>query len=169
MLIETVEHNGRMVSVQDDGHMFSVWLDGGCVMWTTDYRMVGDSELTRRAELREWLTAIDPQSGSGAESAYTLPRDLFYACEDYAGNADEWRFFDNGGETIDRYSIWQGEHGGAGHWLGCSEYPFHPQGFGQHSEGDHPDAIGMDDERELSFDDLPRDVRRAVLQDAGLG
>ena len=31
---------------------------------------------------------------------------------------DDWRFFDNGGQTLDRFSIWQGDG-----WLNCSAGP----------------------------------------------
>jgi hypothetical protein len=45
--------------------------------------------------------------------------------------------------------------------LGCSEHPFHPQGIGQHGEG----MIGRHNGKRISFDDLPPDVQRAVMQD----
>jgi hypothetical protein len=81
---------------------------------------------------------------------------------------DDWRYFDNGGRTMDRYSIWQG----GSDWLDCSEFPFHPQGVGMHGEGLPPEALfARDDddwtpEMEIEFSDLPPDVQRAVLQDA---
>lgn len=84
---------------------------------------------------------------------------------DLACLPESWRFFDNAGATFDRYSIWQDDG-----YLGCSEFPFHPQGFGQHSDGAHPDYFGEQLEevlgREVDFSALPADVQRAVLQDA---
>ena len=78
----------------------------------------------------------------------------------------DWRYFDNGGRTMDRYSVWEGDG-----YLGMSEHPFHPQGFGQHCEGMHPDYLlsERDDNplgREITFSDLPPDCQKAVMQDA---
>lgn len=76
-----------------------------------------------------------------------------------------WRFFDNGGETFDRWSVWEGDG-----WFCASDNPFDPQGIGQHSEGLPPDALrAWRPEwrgREVPFEDLPPAVQRAVLQDA---
>jgi hypothetical protein len=42
------------------------------------------------------------------------------------------RIYDNGGETIDRYTlVMPGEKGHVEMW-GFNEHPFHPQGFGQY-------------------------------------
>ena len=82
---------------------------------------------------------------------------------------DDWRFFDNGGRTLDRYSIWQDDG-----WLNCSADPFYPLGVCMHSSGLNPDALDSarpdwkDTEKEISFADLPADVQRAVRQDAEL-
>lgn len=44
--------------------------------------------------------------------------------------------FDDGGASFDRFTVFYKPHGW-GPWceyIAASEYPFHPQGFGQHGE-----------------------------------
>jgi hypothetical protein len=77
------------------------------------------------------------------------------------------RIHDNGGRTIDRYTVVYDElvttipdetmYSG----LGMSENPFHPQGFCQHGEV-HPDA---DLGRQILFAELPADCQKAVEMD----
>lgn len=77
------------------------------------------------------------------------------------------RIHDNGGRTIDRYTVVYDElvttipdetmYSG----LGMSENPFHPQGFCQHGEV-HPDA---DLGRQILFSELPADCQKAVELD----
>ena len=77
---------------------------------------------------------------------------------------ESWRFFDNGGETVDRYSIWEVDG-----WRGCSADPFHPQGYGEFCGGDDPATFGDDlgtIGEEVTFADLPPKVRHVVLDDA---
>lgn len=86
----------------------------------------------------------------------------------------EWRYFDNGGETADRYCCWQGEVEGAVNmsaYLDMSADPFDPQGIGMHGEGLHPDVLTTDPDdnplgEEVSFDSLPPQVRRCIVRDA---
>lgn len=76
--------------------------------------------------------------------------------------------YDNGGKTIDRYTVVYTPYECEGKryfpYLGMSELPFHPQGFGQHGELKSRYTRGPG-ERVLAFSQLPDDCRRAVLQD----
>lgn len=77
------------------------------------------------------------------------------------------KIWDNGGKTFDRYTIvfkarrydyrlyWP--------YLGASENPFHPQGFGQHGESSEPMG-GKHLGKRIAFEALPEDVQRFVLQ-----
>lgn len=74
------------------------------------------------------------------------------------------RLFDNGGETLDRYTaIFTPTNGDPTWYLAMSEHPFHPQGFGQHGDGDVSGVMERD--AELPLDDAPEDVRRCIEQD----
>jgi hypothetical protein len=93
------------------------------------------------------------------------------------------RIYDNGGESIDRYTVCypaylltRGTSGEVQEWngsryvypyLGMSAAPFHPQGVGQH--GEHWKAIDRPSHKHLgkriAFDQLPEDCQKAVLQD----
>lgn len=83
------------------------------------------------------------------------------------GNVKCW---DNEGETFDRYTacFWDNSY------IGMSEHPFHPQGFGQHGEGKsiyNPEL--QNDERGTfshlgrltGLDYLPTDCIKLVMQD----
>jgi hypothetical protein len=101
------------------------------------------------------------------------------------------RCYDNGGETWDRYTVvYTGKYRttlpaplrrdyGPKRWfqyVGMSESPFHPQGFGQHGEsvnqidlnkwGFAP-AIGRKNHlgTRIPFKKLPEDCRKLVIQD----
>jgi hypothetical protein len=86
--------------------------------------------------------------------------------------APRWiRIYDNGGKTFDRYTVvftGRYRHRTDGeHWyLGMSEHPFHPQGFGQHgwseTQIDYPrySHIG----KRISWEQLPPDCQRCVRQ-----
>ena len=77
--------------------------------------------------------------------------------------------YDNGGESADRYTVYYTGRGALSHesrgtfraCLGMSENPFHPQGVGMHGTG----TPGRHNGRRISFDQLPPDCRRAVMQD----
>lgn len=82
------------------------------------------------------------------------------------------RIFDNGGETFDRYTVvyMRTRHKNYQGYLmydclGMSEHPFHPQGFGQHTECQVGKHLGT----EISFGNLPPDCQRAVIQDVREG
>lgn len=82
------------------------------------------------------------------------------------------RCYDNQGETFDRYTaVFTGRYrqktGGVFWYVGMSEAPFHPQGFGQHGETDHQPAdrptsghLG----RKINFRHMPTDCQRLVIQ-----
>ena len=75
--------------------------------------------------------------------------------------------YDNGGETFDRFTVYfKGQdtvnpRNGFRCFLGMSERPFHPQGFGQHGEG----MTGKHNGRRITFESLPVDCQTAVLAD----
>lgn len=82
------------------------------------------------------------------------------------------RCYDNGGRTLDRYTaVFTGNYYGRriGHTdiIGMSEYPFEPQGVGISDTVDFPvdrptySHLG----KRITFDDLPKDCQRAVMQD----
>jgi len=74
---------------------------------------------------------------------------------------DDLHILDNAGKTLDRFTVvWPD-----GSYLGMSERPQHPQGFGQHGEG--IDMNGTFDHlgRVIAFDNLPDECREAVLND----
>ena len=82
------------------------------------------------------------------------------------------RIFDAGDTFADRYTIaYKGtRHRGGPLWFpyrACSENPFHPQGFGQYSE--NPTFLtGKHLGRRVSFDALPADVKKLIVQDLTL-
>lgn len=85
------------------------------------------------------------------------------------------RVYDNGGRSFDRYTVVftkkaiTNTHGDRWFmYLGMSENPFHPQGFGQHGESDRQPVdrptyghLG----KKIKFEDLPEDCKQLVLQD----
>jgi hypothetical protein len=80
--------------------------------------------------------------------------------------------YDNGGTSYDRYTIvytgrYRHKTGGSFLHVGCSAYPFHPQGFGQHGESnqqiDYPTYGHLG--KKIRFEALPNDVRKLVLGD----
>ena len=86
------------------------------------------------------------------------------------------RFYDNGGETFDRFTIVYLEpESNVYHYRGASENPFHPCGFGQWGEHigspiDHLSTIpDVGDTNHLGkrivFAQLPEDVQKLVIND----
>lgn len=71
--------------------------------------------------------------------------------------------YDNGGETLDRYTAIFVTADGESWYIGMSEHPFHPQGFGQHGEGDVSGTIERD--REIAIGIAPVDVRMCIRQE----
>lgn len=77
------------------------------------------------------------------------------------------RVFDNEGESFDRYTIVNiNDHermtpdGAIYGALGASENPFSPMGFGQNTSAMIAEHLG----KEITFDDLPEDVQKFVIQ-----
>jgi hypothetical protein len=91
------------------------------------------------------------------------------------------RIYDNGGESIDRYTaVFTGRYrhktAGQVQYVGMNAAPFHPQGFGQHGESPDPidtnrwgfaPAMGRKNHlgTRIVFTDLPPDCQRLVLSD----
>ena len=80
------------------------------------------------------------------------------------------RCYDNGGKTWDRFTVvYTGNYKGRNgcDYVGMSENPFHPQGFGQHgwdgSVIDRPTYSHLG--RKITFDKLPEQCQRAVIDD----
>ena len=76
--------------------------------------------------------------------------------------------YDNGGRTFDRYTIVYLDYPERSDYtrntfqaVGCSEHPFHPQGFGQHTCCEAGLHLG----EEVEFDTLPEDVKKLVHSD----
>lgn len=77
--------------------------------------------------------------------------------------------YDSGVRTIDRYTVlygapfWSPEMGRNVPYFAMSEYPRHPQGFGQHGEmpSDNRKALG----KKIPFLALPKTCRDAVFAD----
>ena len=77
--------------------------------------------------------------------------------------------YDNGGASIDRYTIvYNGKAGkhsvyGSQLWecVGSSMNPTHPQGFFQHGDC----TIGMHLGKKIKFEELPEEVRKCVERD----
>lgn len=79
------------------------------------------------------------------------------------------QIWDDGGETIDRYSVvWPD-----GSYIGMNGTPFHPQGFCQHGKGAQydPECKLRGNElrsylgKMIGFTDLPQDCREVVTRD----
>jgi hypothetical protein len=85
------------------------------------------------------------------------------------------RVYDNDHKSFDRYTvvysslkIWYEGHGSVHPYVGMSEHPFHPQGFGQHGESkgvaiDYPTYGHLG--KKVVFADLPLDCQWLVLND----
>jgi hypothetical protein len=75
------------------------------------------------------------------------------------------RVYDNGGKTYDRYTVvYMAEPERQAKLfasIGMSEYPFHPQGFGQHGTAMPGKHLG----RRILFTALPEDCQRLVNRD----
>ena len=86
------------------------------------------------------------------------------------------RFYDNGGETFDRYTVvYLQPENNVYHYRGASVNPFHPQGFAQWDDNigcpvDHlsniPDVGGKNHlGTRIVFAQLPEDVQKLVIND----
>jgi hypothetical protein len=78
------------------------------------------------------------------------------------------RIWDNGGETLDRYTVAYKARREYGMlfwpYLAADEHPFSPQGFGQHGEMSQF-ITGKHLGKRIRFDDLPPDVQKFILQE----
>ena len=79
------------------------------------------------------------------------------------------RIYDNGGETLDRYTaVYLDEpeyQPGTFASRGMSEQPFHPQGFGQCCIAMPGKHLG----KRIKFEQLPKDCQKLILQDKARG
>jgi hypothetical protein len=75
------------------------------------------------------------------------------------------RIYDNGGETLDRYTavFMMLKESGPNEYsaVGMSENPFSPQGFGQHTIATPGRHLG----RRIKFSSLPKDCQRMIMND----
>jgi len=140
----TDNESGVVKDIHDSGDMkVLVKWDGGGEEWV----------------LAAWVTKV---AGSRKVKAST---DESPDSEDIDGC--DVRVYDNGGETFDRYTIViENPVTNEQSWLGSSEDPFFPTGFGQHlgsnldglQEGEHLGKL-------IKFAELPEPVQKFVKQD----
>ena len=74
------------------------------------------------------------------------------------------RIYDNGGKTVDRYTVvYMNIQEGPGLYgcRGMSEHPFHPQGFGMYGSAMPGRHLG----KRIAFEQLPQDCQKLVEQD----
>lgn len=76
------------------------------------------------------------------------------------------RVYDNGGETLDRYTVvfTNKRVNGRFMYLGMSDNPYSPNGAGFRGECESP-RMGANVGREVSFQDLPASCKRLVLNE----
>jgi hypothetical protein len=80
------------------------------------------------------------------------------------------RIYDIGDTAVDRYTIaFKGYRSNDGRsmiypYLASSEYPFHPQGFGQHGELVNIECKGKHLGKRIEFEALPDAVKKFILQ-----
>ncbi len=83
------------------------------------------------------------------------------------------RCYDNGGETLDRYTIvftgyYSGKKSRVCEYVGSSEFPSSPMGFYQHGEG-HDGAIDRPTYshlgKKITFESLPDTVKPHIIHD----
>lgn len=84
-------------------------------------------------------------------------------------NGQRIRCYDDGGKTIDRYTVVYIDQPEQGHNMyaavSMNASPFHPQGFGQHCTA----MVGRHLGKRIAFADLPVDCRRLVERDMAPG
>jgi len=80
------------------------------------------------------------------------------------------RVYDNGGKSFDRYTVvftGRYKYRNGCDYLGMSEHPFHPQGFGQHEWSqdiiDRPTYGHLG--KKIKFQALPPDCQKVVVDD----
>lgn len=78
------------------------------------------------------------------------------------------RIYDNGGESIDRYTVvfTRNRPNGWFWYLAMNAAPYHPQGFGQHGESheliDKPSYSYLG--KKIPFEQLPEDCQKMTLE-----
>ena len=80
-------------------------------------------------------------------------------------NGQKIKIYDNNGKTFDRYTIiYMGipvlGQNNLYECFGCSENPFHPQGFGMHSQATPGKHLG----KRICFNQLPINVQKYLTQ-----
>tara|TARA_R100001143_G_scaffold30886_1_gene29988 strand:- start:283 stop:597 length:315 start_codon:yes stop_codon:yes gene_type:complete len=79
---------------------------------------------------------------------------------------------DSGNKHADRYSVYYEPYKHNGTlifpYVGMSENPFHPQGFGQHGELDHRYTVCGTNDKVMDFKELPIKCQELVNQDLGV-
>ena len=131
------------------------------------------AEGTTEKLLSEWDSIMAKDKAQGVKASWrTGDSKKVKASSDEAPDSDEVdgcdvRVYDNGGETIDRYTIViENPVTKEQSWLGSNNDPFHSQGFGQHvgdegsgnQEGEHLGKL-------IKFSALPEPVQKFVKQD----
>lgn len=83
------------------------------------------------------------------------------------------RCYDNGGKTVDRYTVVLRRpimspvprYGRFWPYIAANDYPFHPQGFGQYGELKMAPPLEWPDiGKRVRFSQLPADVQKMVKQ-----
>lgn len=72
---------------------------------------------------------------------------------------------DNGGASIDRYTVLYTPEDGRFPYMAMSDAPFHPQGFCQHGELAFRYSVWGRHEKALNFADLNADCQKVIQQD----
>ena len=72
---------------------------------------------------------------------------------------------DSGPKHFDRYLVLYEPEGDNFPYLGMSENPHHPQGFGQHGEMRTRYSVWGTNDKVIEFHELPVDCQKTVLQD----
>ena len=134
-----------------------IQVDWAAVNWDSIYKEFADEDVVA------WLKAAARRHLAGRKIKAST--DESPDSEDVDGT--DVRVYDNGGETFDRYTIViENPVTLEQSWLGSSQDPFFPSGFGQHL-GD--EASGMQEGehlgRRIKFAELPEKVQQFVRQD----
>jgi hypothetical protein len=72
---------------------------------------------------------------------------------------------DSGKKVFDRYMVLYESENGVFPYVGMSENPFHPQGFGQHGEMTTRYSVWGTNDKVIEFETLPINCQALVLQD----
>ena len=72
---------------------------------------------------------------------------------------------DSGEKVFDRYMVLYEPENGVFPYVGMSDNPFHPQGFGQHGEMTTRYSVWGTNDKVIEFETLPINCQVLVLQD----